>query len=315
MAEETGTSRKSSPPEETGTREARGAPVEVSRVKLLASPHLGLAAWATMCTIGFLFIPMLALFLDVTFTPDHDWSFFPWWLGIMVVSYLVGRWLLRWMVSIGADGILKESRWSQRFIPYAQIRAVQHMLPVRGFAAYCVQVEMTGGEILNLPTWGELGESQGGPRPALTNDPLGAELARAITAARDAWASGRTDQSLHEEVLARNGRSGAEWLAALRSLSAGAPDVYRAATMDAERLWRLLDQPGAPVASRVAAAVVLGASRDAPARRKLRVVARSMVDPGLKRVVERAAGARDDDALIEALEAIEGGAHEAVSRA
>ena len=312
MAEETGTPRKSSPHEEIGTR---GAPVEVSRVKLLASANLSLAQVATMVTLGFVVSPVLAVLLGNAFTPDHNNNFLLWWLGMLVVNFLVGWWLIHLMVSIGADGILTESRWSQRFIPYAQIRAVQHMLPVPGLAAYCVQVEVTGGEILNLPTWGELGESQGGPRPALTNDPLGAELARAITAARDAWASGRTDQSLHEEVLARNGRSGAEWLAALRSLSAGAPDVYRAATIDAERLWRLLDQPGAPVASRVAAAVVLGASRDAPARRKLRVVARSMVDPGLKRVVERAAGARDDDALIEALEAIEGGAHEAVSRA
>ena len=298
--------RKPSPHEEEG---ARGAPVEVLRVNLRFS--MGLALCSTVLIFLLVVAPLLAMLLSTRFP-------FVWYFVIVAMTVLVVRRLVQRTVLVGADGILIKGRWSRRFIPYAQILNIHHVLPVPGHMDatryYCVQVLVTGDEILDLPTWGESHTWLTPPPAALEKDRVGANLALTITKARDAWAAGLADQGLREDVLARNERSGAEWLAGLRSLSAGTPGVYRAVTIDAERLWRLLEHPCAPPSSRVAAAVVLGTANDKPARQTLRVAASAMVDPELKKAIERAADARDDDALIEALEAVEGHDHKTVGQ-
>lgn len=299
--------RKSSPPEEESSP---APPVEVSTFKLVTPRLAQILVLFIALVVGLVPGDISSSFVKEQYGQDAAGAcFLAGYFTFIAMSVLVTRSLVRRTVSIGVDGILVGNLWSKRFLRYARIRAVEHELPVfqhvdvTGY--YRVQIELAGGEILNLPTKAPPEDRKAQIHHVHTNDPLGANLARALTEARGAWAAGRADQGLHEEVLARSGRSGAEWLAALRSLSANAPGAYRAVTIDVDRLWRLLEHPRALPSSRVAAAVVLGASSDAPARRKLRVAARAMVDPRLKRAVERAADAHDDEALIEALEAVE----------
>jgi hypothetical protein len=299
------------------TREkVQGAPVEVLRVKLRFS--MDLAQTVTTYVVFPLVALLLGFFLFRTSSVKDQGFFFLSYFSLMAMMVLVLRWLARRTVLVGADGILIKSLGLRRFIPYAQIRDIQHVLPIYGHldatGYYCVQVKLTRGETLNLPTWGEIDPKRTRSLASLKKDLVGANLALTITEARDAWAAGQADLGLHEDVLARNGRSGAEWVAELHSLSAGTPNAYRSVTIDAERLWRLLEHPCAQPSSRIAAAVVLGAANDKSARRMLRVAARAMVDPELKKAIERAAGARDDDALIEALEAVEGHDHKAVGK-
>lgn len=105
-----------------------------------------------------------------------------------------------------------------------------------------------------------------------------------------------------EEVTARRGRTGRQWLAALRaSLAAG----YRTVPADVPRLSQILHDPEARPSARAAAAIVLASSGDAGATAKLRIAAEPIANPRVRVALENIAAMSDDAAMAEALEALD----------
>lgn len=105
-----------------------------------------------------------------------------------------------------------------------------------------------------------------------------------------------------EEVTARRGRTGRQWLGALRaSLAAG----YRTVPADVPRLSQILHDPEARPSARAAAAIVLASSGDAGATAKLRIAAEPIANPRVRVALENIAAMSDDAAMAEALEALD----------
>jgi len=78
---------------------------------------------------------------------------------------------------------------------------------------------------------------------------------------------------------------------------------YRAASLTADRLWRVVDDAGAPAATRAGAAMVLaGDAADADVRQRLRVSAEACADPKLRVALQSVASDDvEDEALLEAM--------------
>lgn len=82
---------------------------------------------------------------------------------------------------------------------------------------------------------------------------------------------------------------------------AGATAGPRDAPVDAERLWRVVEDPAAPEEARVGAAVALGDGLDAEGRARLRVVAGGTAGPRV-RVALEAVAEGEETAVRAALE-------------
>jgi hypothetical protein len=192
-------------------------------------------------------------------------------------------------IIVGSDSVLVRGR----FIPYSRIRSVnqeqRQLRSLHDHALHRVWLELEGGEIVRLRE----GYSEG-----LRNASV-AEIANAVEEARAAWSAGHAGAP--EELLARGGRSAAEWVIALRRLGSAGAGVYRAVNADVEQISRLLDDPRAAPTARAAAAIALAACGDGTASRRLRIAAGSMANPRLRVALEQVASAGDDDALAGAL--------------
>jgi hypothetical protein len=94
-----------------------------------------------------------------------------------------------------------------------------------------------------------------------------------------------------------------DWVRSLRALGSGANADHRTAPVRPDALFRIAEDPGTEPARRVAAAVALGASVDAPGRERLRIAAATTADPALREVLELAADeAANEEALAVAVE-------------
>jgi hypothetical protein len=200
-------------------------------------------------------------------------------------------------VEVGTDGV----RYGERFIPYAELSRVEHVWTARTAPGLCpagdeadptsrgarvrlkLGVERKGGILLAGERIEIVTRSAGDDGP----DPLGTEMVRVIEDALASWAA----RQPHLEVdVTRAGRTGAEWVDALRRLGAGASDSYRRAAADLEELSRLLDDPLGLPSARAAAAIVLSASGDATASARLGIAAEGVVDLRVRVVLEDIAG-------------------------
>jgi hypothetical protein len=215
-------------------------------------------------------------------------------------------------VEVGTDGV----RYGERFIPYAELSGVEHVRTTRtprgsrpeGGAVDPTErgarvrlelaVERKGGILLAGERIEIVTRSAGDDGP----DPLGAEMVRAIEEALASWAARPTPL---EVDVTRSGRTGAEWVEALRRLGAGASDSYRRAAADLEALSRLLDDPLGLPSARAAAAIVLSASGDATAPARLRLAAEGLVEPRVRVALESIAGGLRPWESLGALEAVE----------
>ncbi len=222
-------------------------------------------------------------------------------------------------IDVGRDGVLVGAR----FIPYADIGGVEHVLRKQtadgsqGSADvkviwYRWMVSITvgglpgggvllGGEEVEVLTNGSSTES---------GDPLGSEIVRSVKEAMAAWADGQRGDDLDANV-SRGERTGSDWLEALRRVGSGAAASYRGASVNIEKLSRLLDNPQSKLSARAAAAVMLAAAGDTTAAAKLRIAAEALVDPRVRVALENVA---DETAVAEALEALEESDHERQSR-
>ena len=107
-----------------------------------------------------------------------------------------------------------------------------------------------------------------------------------------------SDAPKEDVRVAPGGRSVERWVRDLRAMPRG--PSYRLPG-DAETLWRLVDDPGAPPAARAGAAVALS-TLDEDSRVRLRVAAEACAEPRLRAALTRVAEGAADDALEEALE-------------
>ncbi len=194
--------------------------------------------------------------------------------------------------TIGRDGILIERFFRKRFLPYSQVVAFQReerrnwegqSMVSRGFS-----VILASGESVFIDTTRERMRDY-----MFEGDHLFEEAVKAHESAR-------AEQPRAADMLARGSRPMKEWL---RQLD-GARDVrYRVAALSDEELALVLANPSADKTARVGAAICLARGGD-EARMQVRVAAEDIAEPDV-RAAALAATADDEEALAEALEALE----------
>jgi hypothetical protein len=206
-------------------------------------------------------------------------------------------------ITVGADGV--EVRWfgRRRFVRHKDIVNATQYTAGWGNSRYTgVALWLESGEELRIPV-GQARRLHG------SDDRTRMILERIDEAAAEA---DREHAELDAALLARGDRDVGEWVRALRSLGAGANATMRTAPIEADRLWRIVEDPGAAPVARAAAAAALTADPAAESRRRLRVVAEQTAAPRLRVAID-AAAAHDQDALRDALAELE--AEEAEARA
>jgi hypothetical protein len=224
-------------------------------------------------------------------------------LGILaILTVFVAR------LSVGADGILLRWLWTQRFLGYHEIRGItrfdkgwlgarlgadgwQHTGQVMGF-----RVALRSGEEVLMPIALSSRESMA--------DPIVQRIEERIREAMDAFH--RDGASVDAPLLRRGERAVGVWVAALRSIGAGANADLRTAPMPRDRLFRIVEDPASPAVDRAAAAVALGGDLDEQTRTRLRFVADATVEPSLRLAVEKAAAGEHQAEIEAALAEIEG---------
>ena len=176
-------------------------------------------------------------------------------------------------VHVGRDGLRVTGTWTQRFVPYRDIRGVQ--LFARG-----VLVLLDDGFVLQLVA------------PPTEQELLRVEIDKALAAhnARSGPGVG---------ALARQGRPVRAWQEDLRRLADGTPG-FRQQAWSREDLERVLEDASASVEQRVGAALALRA--DPGTRLRIRIAASASANEELRAALE--ACAAEDDAIDEA--ALEG---------
>jgi hypothetical protein len=197
--------------------------------------------------------------------------------------------------TVGADGV--EIRWfgRRRFIPHKDIVNATQYVAGWGNSRYTgVALWLESGEEVRIP----IGQAR---RIQNSDDRTRMILERIDEAAAEAKAD-RAD--LDPQLLARGDRDVKEWLRVLRSFGAGANATMRTAPIEAEQLWRLVEDPGGEPVARAAAAAALTADPAAESRRRLRAAAEATAAPRLRVAIDAAAN-HDQDALVEALAELE----------
>jgi hypothetical protein len=205
------------------------------------------------------------------------------------------------------------------FVPYASIAEVARTSerlvvgtydrnPAGDGIAWTVSLDLDDGRTLCLASFTYDAASW-----QADADPQGTELVHEIEAARALWAA-RADRAREETLVERGERDARAWLADLRRMGAEPTGNYRRAPLDREALGRLLFDSRARPSTRAAAALVLVAAGDKRARRRLRVATEGLADPRLRIAVARVTRERDEEALAEALDALEEAEQEAWPR-
>ena len=106
-------------------------------------------------------------------------------------------------------------------------------------------------------------------------------------------------------VLARRERSHIDWVKALHAATAKVS--HRASPLSLEALWRLVESPRAEPLARAAAAIALEPKLAREDRARLRIAAEATASPRLRIALDRVAEGADEEALAEALAAVETG--------
>jgi hypothetical protein len=208
-------------------------------------------------------------------------------LGLLafLLRYVNGRAL------VGVDGIRIEWGPLERFVPYSQIESVQPLGDPPDGVALELKDPATG-----RPT-GQSRRLYAAPPLHRRQISDGPRMARQIERTHRAFTQGASSGADLHARLARGGRPVAEWLRALRQEAARAD--YRSVALGREQLVAILESPDSPAESRVAAAAILRAQEDGPAR--VRVAARATAAPGIDAALEELADAESDEETTAAL--------------
>ncbi len=208
-------------------------------------------------------------------------------LALLAVALLPR--LLPSSVDVGADGVLVRWLWMKRFIRAADIARVSAFEEVRGSKRrFGTRLVLASGRNVDIPVRGANEEAE------LLTERI-----------REAASAGLGGDGSAAALLDRGSLAIREWVNRLKGLGVGATATFRSAAIDAERLWELLESPGAPAKDRAAAAVALSTIDEEGAKTRIRVAASAVAEPRLRVAIEAASG-EDDAALEEALCRLEG---------
>jgi hypothetical protein len=130
------------------------------------------------------------------------------------------------------------------------------------------------------------------------------DIAARIEEARAEAAKPKDSEDLR--LLASGGPVGAADVAALRELGRERSASYRAARVERDTLWRIVEDPAQDGVTRARAAVALSAELDVPQKRRLRVAAEATASPKVRVAIERVVSGAKDEHLATALAEIEG---------
>lgn len=226
--------------------------------------------------------------------------------GIFGAQWLAGTlWTFsrrRMWVLVGADGVLlcqalsKPPKTSHRFLPYSAIKQIEKFDYDRDSDSFATHHEgaklmLKSGQCLTLEVGGKADD-----------------LYRRLCEARDRCGEIAGNDA---ELLQRGDRSVNDWLNDLDTLSLSSHQGYRAPSISSEQLWRVIDAPSVNPTARAGAAFALLKGADGVDRERLLNTAKSAVAPGLDAAFEAIANKSSDEALANALAAVEEPALEA----
>jgi hypothetical protein len=182
---------------------------------------------------------------------------------------------------LGTDGVQFRGAIRRRFYPYASLVAAEPH--PRG-----VRLDRRRGRPVVLPS-GRVFTPEG----EVYRDVLLERIRAGI-----AGGGGAGLAQVDLDRLERRGRTLDAWRNDLASLL-GEHEDYRKRGLSAADLGAVIEDAGAPVERRVAAAVALGARRPDEARRRVRIATQAAVDDDLRLALERAAEGEIEAAAIE----------------
>jgi hypothetical protein len=258
-------------------RVARG---EVARMGPVLAVSGAFAAWLVLVLA---LLPALGLRLPA-------WVF-PSGMALLAMALLVFM-NLPGYVDVGSDGVLLDSRGKKRYLPFSELTGARTFRERSiGKTFVGVEVVLASDEVVRIP-FGE--DLFGASRRA-------AVLAAAIQRAIETRARGDDDDEIDTALLERGDKSREAWLTSLRNLGHGANAGPRQAPVPTERLWRIVESPGASVSARAGAALALGPNLDEEGKSRLRIASQETAEPHLRIALESAA-AGDDEAALGALD-------------
>lgn len=182
-------------------------------------------------------------------------------------------------IRVGADGILVKTLRKKTFHAYADIESADA-------SGNGVVLVLRSGKRVSIATTPVRGNA------STTRDALLKRISDGLAAARG------TNEDLGR-LLAREGRTAHDWLTSLRALGAGQASGYRVASVDAQKLWAVVEDASAKPEARASAAAALRVADEASTAR-LRAAAEATASPKL-RVALEVATTNDDAALEQAL--------------
>jgi hypothetical protein len=175
-------------------------------------------------------------------------------------------------ITAAADGLKIRWLWSHGFVPFTAIEAMTA-------SGSLVTVRLQGGRVLHL-----------GMRDARV-DPTGGATARALEQRLLALRNAALSVPLSARMLAARGTGEtSDWLARLRSLSAGS---YRQAAVTVNDLWAVVRDATAEESARVGAAAALRSSLSPREVTDLRALGEACASPRLRVALQRVAEESD----------------------
>jgi hypothetical protein len=199
------------------------------------------------------------------------WAFAALGLVPMIAGLLPGR------ADIGADGFLFRWLGVRRYIRARDVSRIVAVAKPSG-----VRIDSKNGSSLTIPM-----APVGGPKPESFADQLRAAMKEAHT------------ENVEEVLLADRAAGVRDWVRRLRALATDGS--FRSMALSAERLWEVIENPGARPEARFAAAVALGPLLDADGRARIRIATQAIAAPHLRVAVEAAVAEEPDSAELERL--------------
>jgi hypothetical protein len=191
----------------------------------------------------------------------------------------------------GADGVLIRWLGRERFVRHDQIEYA--LATERGWGRsrrLVVQLGLAGGEEVEIPV------------SSTAWDDGRAEALNARI--HDAMRARRSEHEVAPEALLRRGdKQHVAWVRVLRAGTELA--THRRAAATGEQLWRIVEDPAGEPLTRAAAAVALGDALDGDDRERRQPVASATAAPRLRIALDAVAEGEDEQAVGEALAALE----------
>jgi hypothetical protein len=204
-------------------------------------------------------------------------SLLPFLFGVFALAFVLGP-FVRPKLTIGTDGVLVEHWGRREFFPHAT-----------------TQVTSEGPAIV-------LSCEDGRRQIRTTGFDEASTIMRRIEEARS---GGGIAPANGVEALERRGRAVSEWRAAIRAKLGDESGYREGAPLVTRDLVELVENPSAPLETRLAAALGVGAGEDLEARRRVRVASETCAHPRVRIALEEAAdGEPNDRSVDKAMQAV-----------